>query len=173
MTPTRLKHMVRFESVGDIADINYNDKYFDVIIARDTLMHHENKVNILRRLHRSLKPGGRILMTDYCRMQKFFYTQDFIDYAEDWDYYLITILDQKQLMRRVGFKDIIARDETDMFVQAMKDDLERFKARKDEIVMKYSMGDFQHLQEAWMEKLDRCEAEDQTWGVFTAKKIFE
>ena len=68
-------------------------------------MHYENKVGILRRLRSALKPGGRILMTDYCRMEKEFahYTQDFIDYAEEWDYFLVTVDDHTDLLERAGF----------------------------------------------------------------------
>ena len=44
-------------------------------------------------------------MTDYCRMEKDFddYTQEFIDYADEWDYFLITIEDQKEVMEKAGF----------------------------------------------------------------------
>ena len=68
-------------------------------------MHYENKSWILRRLKGALRPGGRILLTDYCRMEKDFddYTQEFIDYADDWDYFLITIDDQKEVLEKAGF----------------------------------------------------------------------
>ena len=92
---------------------NYYFKYLLVVgiltiiitCSRDVLMHYENKSWILRRLKGALRPGGRILLTDYCRMEKDFddYTQEFIDYADEWDYFLITIEDQKEVLEKAGF----------------------------------------------------------------------
>jgi len=101
---TDVKHRVFFETC-DLDEIVFKQSYYDLIICRDVLMHYENKSWILRRLKGALRPGGRILLTDYCRMEKDFddYTQEFIDYADEWDYFLITIEDQKEVLEKAGF----------------------------------------------------------------------
>ena len=54
-------------------------------------------------LRAALKPGGYILLTTLCRMEQDAYTEDFIQYAEDWDYFLVTVDDHQNLLENAGF----------------------------------------------------------------------
>ena len=40
--------------------------------SRDTILHIEGKEELFRKLLKTLKPGGRLLITDYCRGEKVF-----------------------------------------------------------------------------------------------------
>lgn len=55
---------VRFE-IGDITKYYYPDEYFDYIISRDVILHIPNKKELLGKVRSWLKPGGKILITDY------------------------------------------------------------------------------------------------------------
>ena len=132
-------------------------------------MHYENKVSALRRMTNALKPGGWIVVTDYCRRDKFLYTQDFVEYAEEWDYYLITVNDHKALMERVGFGFVQALDETEEYMETLAKDIEAFKANRDKILSPgtlYKEADFVHLLKEWKEKLRRCKIDDQNLVTF-------
>ena len=141
--------------------------------SRDILMHYENKTSLLKRLKRSLKAGGKLVLTDYCRKDKPDYSQEFIDYAEDWDYYLITVEDQAELLEEAGFGDVMAVDDTKDYMETLANEIQAFKAKKEEVLAKnFSEADYENLLRIWQEKLTRCQEEDQTWGVFVAKKLF-
>ena len=53
--------------VADIMSSEFADGTFDVIYSRDSLLHIQDKPALFERLLRWLKPGGRMLFTDYCQ----------------------------------------------------------------------------------------------------------
>ena len=53
--------------VADIMSSEFADGSFDVIYSRDSLLHVQDKPALFERLLRWLKPGGRMLFTDYCQ----------------------------------------------------------------------------------------------------------
>ena len=53
--------------VADIMSSEFADGSFDVIYSRDSLLHIQDKPALFERLLRWLKPGGRMLFTDYCQ----------------------------------------------------------------------------------------------------------
>lgn len=171
---TEMKHRIDFEK-RELDEVIFKESHYDVIICRDVLMYYENKISILRHLKTALKPGGYILLTTLCRMEQDAYTEDFIQYAEDWDYFLVTVDDHQNLLENAGFGRAIALDETAKYIRALDDDLKTFVKNKDDILARghYNANDFDILVRQWTEKLDRCRIRDQTWGVLFAKKLFD
>ena len=65
-------------------------------------------------------------------------------------------------------------DETEEFAQTLESDIAEFVKRKPEILQKgYKAADFEVLVRQWKDKLARCKNMDQTWGVFTGKRLFD
>nr|BAU37045.1 phosphoethanolamine N-methyltransferase [Chlamydomonas asymmetrica] len=56
---------VTFE-VADCMVREYEAGSFDVVYSRDVLLHVADKAALVRKFYNWLKPGGRILITDYC-----------------------------------------------------------------------------------------------------------
>ena len=67
------------------------------------------------------------------------------------------------------------KDKTGEFCQSLQGDIASALEKRDAILEKgrYKGADFDVLVRQWKEKLHRCEIQDQTWGVFTAKKLFD
>ena len=99
-------------------------------------------------------------------------SEEFEDYADDWDYKLVTLEEQKQLLFHCGFRHIEASDQTKKYVELLKGNLKDLMARKEDILKEYKEADLQSICNEWEEKLEHFVAEDQVWGYFTAKKIF-
>jgi tocopherol O-methyltransferase len=60
----RVSHLVQFE-VMDYTQITYPDASFDVIWALETLVHTEHRPAFIQQVHRLLRPGGRLLISEY------------------------------------------------------------------------------------------------------------
>ncbi|XP_023633170.1 phosphomethylethanolamine N-methyltransferase-like [Capsella rubella] len=61
-----LKCSMEFE-VADCTTKIYPDNSFDVIYSRDTILHIQDKPALFWTFFKWLKPGGKVLITDYCR----------------------------------------------------------------------------------------------------------
>ncbi|KAE8697083.1 Phosphoethanolamine N-methyltransferase [Hibiscus syriacus] len=61
-----LNFVVKFE-VADCTTITYPENTFDVIYIRDTIMHIQDKPAPFRSFFKWLKPGGKVLISDYCK----------------------------------------------------------------------------------------------------------
>jgi cyclopropane fatty-acyl-phospholipid synthase-like methyltransferase len=59
-----LRGQVRIEH-GDAAALAYPDGFFDAVLAFDSLAHAADRGQWLREMARVLRPGGRIVLTDY------------------------------------------------------------------------------------------------------------
>ncbi|KAE8682808.1 Eukaryotic translation initiation factor 3 subunit B [Hibiscus syriacus] len=53
--------------VVDYTTITYPENTFDVIYNCDTIMHIQDKPALFRSLFKWLKPGGKVLISDYCK----------------------------------------------------------------------------------------------------------
>ena len=62
----QVRERLRFE-ISDITEREYRDASYDVIYSRETLLHVEDKRAVLAKFCRWLRPGGRLLITDYCQ----------------------------------------------------------------------------------------------------------
>ncbi|PON62194.1 S-adenosyl-L-methionine-dependent methyltransferase, partial [Parasponia andersonii] len=43
------------------------DNSFDVIYSRDTILHIQDKPALFRSFYKWLKPGGKVVISDYCK----------------------------------------------------------------------------------------------------------
>jgi len=167
LTASKLK--VSFE-IGDVMQHEYNENSFDVVYSRDTILHITDKKTLFARLYKWLKPGGQLFISDYACAPKNEWSKDFEAYVEQRRYTLLTVPDYGKVLESVGFKDVVAQDATDKFVQCLKNELVRIESNKDEFIKEFSSEDYHHLVEGWEAKLERTAKGDQRWGVFRARK---
>lgn len=167
MTASKLK--VSFE-IGDVMQHEYDANSFDVVYSRDTILHITDKKALFARLYNWLKPGGQLFISDYACAPKNEWSKDFEAYVDQRRYTLLTVPDYGKVLESVGFKDVVAQDATDKFVECLKNELVRIESNKDEFIKEFSSEDWQHLVEGWEAKLERTAKGDQRWGVFRARK---
>ncbi|CAG0904588.1 unnamed protein product [Cyprideis torosa] len=92
-----LKEQVVFK-MQDVTTADYPDESFDVIYSRDTFLHIEDKKSLFLKFHKWLKPGGRLLITDYCKgdLTREF-SEEFQNYVAERRYHLLTVTVRKIL----------------------------------------------------------------------------
>ncbi|XP_060081826.1 uncharacterized protein LOC132561112 [Ylistrum balloti] len=126
---------IKFE-VASIERRIHNPESFDGIYSRDAIGNITDKLSLLRRLHDAMKPGGRLLMSEYCideEIEDIDIETDVFD--EELDHnsnvprkVLSTgaILD---MIKEVGFVKVTAVDKTDDILRALESELLLVKER--------------------------------------------
>ncbi|XP_041845442.1 phosphoethanolamine methyltransferase [Melanotaenia boesemani] len=159
---------VQFE-VADATKRMFPEGSFDVIYSRDTILHIDDKLALFRRFHSWLKPGGQLLISDYCCGKKP-WTPAFEAYVRQRGYVLYTPSEYGKFIQEAGFCNVQAEDRTAQFIQIIKTELQRAEAIKDEFIEEFSEEDYFAIVNGWKEKLERSNSGDQTWGLFHARK---
>jgi len=164
-----VRKRVSFE-MSDITKHSFEPNSFDVIYSRDTILHIGDKDALFEKFFEWLKPGGKLMITDYCRGSKEEYSSDFLKYVFQRGYTLLTVGEYGKLLQKIGFKDVNAEDRTHEFIDILQTELKRFTDRKSEFLVHFEEMYADYLVQGWLDKVSRCSNGDQAWGSFTAIK---
>ncbi|KAK9067568.1 hypothetical protein SSX86_011679 [Deinandra increscens subsp. villosa] len=163
-----LKCSVDFE-VADCTKKSYPDNTFDVIYSRDTILHIQDKPALFRTFYKWLKPGGKVLISDYCRKSGT-PSEDFAEYIKQRGYDLHDVETYGQMLRDAGFGEVTAEDRTEQFKEVLRRELERVEKGKEEFIHDFTEDDYNDIVGGWKAKLVRTGSGEQRWGLFVAKK---
>lgn len=156
-----LDDLVTFEH-GDCLELDRRNR-FDAIYSRDVFLHIHDKARLFRRLLDALRPGGRLLFTDYCCGEKP-WREDFTEYVKERVYSLHTLPEYTALLESAGFIDVEAHDLTTRFIEILETELSTIRAANldDPVRTKLETG--------WQAKLQRAGTGDQRWGLLVARR---
>lgn len=159
---------VSFE-VSDATKREFPPNSFDAIFSRDAILHVADKPALFRRLFNSLKPGGKLVVSDYCRRAGSL-SAHFDEYISKRGYTLITVEEYSAMLSDAGFEVVSAEDRTSQLQSCLKDELK--KVENSQEAMRSSLGEevFDAVQKSWRYKLDRVEAGEHRWGLFVSQK---
>merc|ERR1712156_568645 len=149
-----VKHRTQFY-VEDALSMDYPDNFYDVVYSRDTILHIPEKNELFAKFLQTLKPGGRLLISDYCHGDQP-HSNNFKEYGKG--------------LEGAGFKDVQALDKTGMMMDVMKTELAYFNKIKSKFVLEFSHEDFNYIEQGWKAKQVRTKSGDQAWGLFIATK---
>lgn len=163
-----LKCSVEFE-VADCTTKYYPDNSFDVIYSRDTILHIQDKPALFRTFYKWLKPGGKVLISDYCRKSGKS-SEDFAEYIKQRGYDLHDVETYGKMLTDAGFGKVTAEDRTEQFKEVLTRELERVEKEKEEFIQDFTEGDYNDIVGGWKAKLVRVGSGEQRWGLFYAEK---
>ncbi|KAF9667536.1 hypothetical protein SADUNF_Sadunf15G0033400 [Salix dunnii] len=163
-----LKFSVEFE-VADCTTKTYPDNTFDVIYSRDTILHIHDKPALFRSFFKWLKPGGKVLISDYCKSAGT-PSPEFAEYIKQRGYDLHDVKTYGQMLRDAGFDEVIAEDRSDQFNKVLRRELNALEKDKDAFICDFSEGDYNDIVGGWKAKLIRSSSGEQRWGLFITKK---
>ncbi|XP_019169743.1 PREDICTED: phosphomethylethanolamine N-methyltransferase-like isoform X2 [Ipomoea nil] len=163
-----LKCTVEFE-VADCTRKSYPDGSLDVIYSRDTFLHIHDKPALFKSFYRWLKPGGKLLITDYCKAAGT-PSQEFAEYIKHRGYDLHDVAAYGQMIKDAGFNDVIAEDRSHQFMNVLQKELDTVEKEKEAFIQDFSEEDYNDIVDGWRAKLARSSSGEQRWGLFIAKK---
>lgn len=155
----------------DATTATFPDAHFDLMYSRDAIMHIAEKTKLYENVFRWLKPGGQVLVSEYVHgVNNPNHPQEYIDYIMDRGYQLVTVKEYGDVLKKVGFSNVVAEDKTQDFIDVLKRETIKFKGMKDAFEKEFSAKDYNDLVDGWQVKVVRCNAGDQGWGLFKATK---
>ncbi|KAG2626003.1 hypothetical protein PVAP13_3KG279100 [Panicum virgatum] len=162
------KCSVEFE-VADCTTKDYPENSFDVIYSRDTILHIQDKPALFRSFFKWLKPGGKVLISDYCKNPGK-PSEEFAAYIRQRGYDLHDVKAYGQMLENAGFHDVIAEDRTEQFLSVLRRELAEVEKNKEAFLADFSQEDYDDIVNGWNAKLKRSSAGEQRWGLFIATK---
>ncbi|MDX1434246.1 MAG: methyltransferase domain-containing protein [Gammaproteobacteria bacterium] len=147
---------------GDCLALAGEDVY-DAVYSRDVFLHVADKERLLAGLLRVLRPGGRLLFTDYCR-DAAPASDAFRAYVAARGYTLATVEEYRRLLEQAGFVSVRAHDWTARFVDINERELAALGASG------LDAAGREALARDWRAKIERARAGEQRWGCFEARK---
>ncbi|KAF4517278.1 hypothetical protein B566_EDAN008612, partial [Ephemera danica] len=153
MQDEAVKKLVSFD-VQDILKVDLPPNSFDAVYSRDAILHIENKEKLFKRLFDWVKPGGELLITDYCRGMPDC-GEEFEAYVQKRGYRLLTVPAYGQLLTDAGWENVQDIDNT----QEFKD-----------VMLEFSLEDYNELEVGWNKKLRWLANNWHSWGLFIASK---
>lgn len=163
-----LKYSVEFE-VADCTKKEYPENSFDVLYSRDTILHIQDKPALFKSFYKWLKPGGKVLISDYCRSAGT-PSLEFAKYIKQRGYDLHDVEAYGQMLRDAGFEEVTAEDRTGQFIEVLQRELNVVEKEKYEFIRDFSEEDYNDIVGGWKAKLIRSKSGEQRWGLFIAKK---
>lgn len=134
------------------------DGIYDAVYSRDAFMHIEDKARLMQVLYRCLKPGGKLLFTDYCCGPRP-WTPEFEQYLQQRQYHMVTVEDYVALLKDAGFQGVQGQNRQQPFVRVLETELARME--KLELESEVLEG----LRLSWQAKLERARRGEHTWGL--------
>ena len=147
---------------GDCLELDCCEQY-DAIYSRDVFLHIADKARLFERLYAAMRPGGRLLFTDYCCGAKP-WSAEFDEYVLDRGYSLRTTEEYAGFISDAGFEKVCADDLTERFITILQSE----EARIDVLPMPETARE--KLKLSWQLKVQRAKTGDQRWGLFSAFK---
>jgi len=148
---------------------DFEPESFDVVYSRDCIIHIREKAALFERFFKWLKPGGKLMISDYTCCPDEEKPDEFWTYLADRKYDLRPIEEYAAFIRGAGF-DVVAEDQSEWFTSILKMELEKLSEMKDEFLKSHSLKDFEDIEEGWKIKLVRCSGKVQQWSLFQGVK---
>ncbi|KAI8467872.1 MAG: S-adenosyl-L-methionine-dependent methyltransferase [Monoraphidium minutum] len=148
---------------------DFPDASFDVIYTRDMMLHVATKEAMLARLLGWLKPGGKLLITDYARSDAE-PSPAFAAYIAQRGYDLRPVAAYGRVLEDAGFADVKAEDRTDQFIACLDAELGRVEAGKAAFVARFGAAGHAAVVDGWKDKLERARAGEQRWALLMGSK---
>lgn len=160
---------VQFE-VADATKREYAPQSVDVVYSRDTILHIKDKLQLFKAFFTWMKPGGKVLISDYCCSEGE-HTDTFKKYVAQRGYILLSVPDYGKVLEEAGFICVRAEDRTSQFKQVLDRELVRTETIKDDFIKDFSEKDYLDIVNGWQDKLKRVGKQgNQRWGLFYAEK---
>ncbi len=147
---------------GDILTHPFTHQ-FDLVHSREVFLHIHDKAKLFETLNRVLRPGGRLLFTDYCRGSTT-PSDEFGHYMSEFGYDLRTVDEVGRLLVHAGFTEVSAVDQTEQFIEIHRNELAELATTQ------LGPEDQDELRAGWSAKIERARRGEQRWGWFRATR---
>jgi len=165
---SEVKHRVQFH-LEDATMMGYPKDFYDLVYSRDAIMHINDKDSLYTKIHHCLKPGGKLLVSDYS-LGEAVHSKTYTEFVAKRDYQLTTVKKYGKILEKVGFTDVVAEDKADYMLEIMEMELGKFAKIKAQFEKDFSAEDYSYIVSGWKDKLVWCKKGEFAWGLYVATK---
>jgi phosphoethanolamine N-methyltransferase len=158
---------------GDILDMEFSSKSFDVIMSRDTLLHlpETKKRELFAKCIQWLDDNGEIVIGDYCRRSRDEeICESFKAYIIDRGYDLHEPFAYGKLLEDAGFKQVKTKDVSMEFLEMLETELERFRNNSHQLLENFTKDDYESIEKSWLEKIEWVRKGDMRKGILFGRQ---
>jgi phosphoethanolamine N-methyltransferase len=152
----------------DARRLAFADGSFALVWSRDSLACIDDKASVLRDAHRVLVPGGRLLMTDFCRADRPSATFD--RYAEDCGWHVVPLAEYRRQLDAVGFAGVSVDDISDDMATWLRTEFARLERGRDEFERRFGAPAYDRMARRWRQKQEFCDRGDLVWARFGGRR---
>ncbi len=160
--------------IGNILDMEFPLKSFDVIMSRDTLLHLSviKKRELFNRCIEWLDDNGEIIIGDYCqRPNNEAICESFEVYIAERGYDLHGPFAYGKLLEDAGFKKVVSWDVSGDFLELLEVELERFREEHNPRPKHFEKDDFEHFEKSWLKKIKWVRSGDMRKGLLYGRRV--
>jgi len=101
------------------------DESVDIVFSKEVFLHFPNKEDLLKDIYRVLKPNGRIVVSDWMRIDDNPPSKQMQEYiaAEGLDMYMCSLKHYEEVLKNTGFIDIVLKDRNAWYLNKAKTEL--------------------------------------------------
>lgn len=159
-----------FFVLDDCQTCEFGDGMFDVVMSYTSLIHIEDKPKLYKRILKWLKPGGQLLISEFCKKEGEL-SAAFVEDNKKSSFFYWTIKDYEALLKETGFTDVLAEDHTDsIFIPSLYKELKTAEASREEAVKEAGEDDFQSLVNRWNYKIGIATGGEMKYASFYGRK---
>jgi phosphoethanolamine N-methyltransferase len=136
----------------DGGPLPFSPASFDVVFSKDSMVQIPDKPKIFAEILRVLRPGGRLIASDWLRGGTGGYSPEMLEYfrLEGIAYNMATLDESAAALRAAGFVDVEIRDRHDWYLQLAQRELDAMMgSSRPLIVDKIGTERAQHFIDNW------------------------
>ncbi len=155
---------------GDVRTADLREAAYDVIWTRDCGMYLPlaDKYRVWERLVSLLRPGGQVLITDYCRGAGKA-SAAFEQHVRDCGHDLLTLDGYRQVLESAKFTGLAVEDQTEELLASMRGELARLEADRPKFLAEFTEDEYRALVDRWQKKIQFSSDHELVWMVMTAR----
>ena len=154
--------------------LEVEDESFEVIFSKEAFIHIPDKIELLKDIHRALKPNGYLAVGDWMRNDDGIPSHQMKEYieAEGLDYHMCSLEKYREILENLGFKVISMNDRNQWYLEKVKKEVADIEGPLwSKVVDAIGVEEGKYALNIWKKLLGVVEKGEHRPGNFRAIKI--
>ena len=154
--------------------LEVEDESFEVIFSKEAFIHIPDKIELLKDIHRALKPNGYLAVGDWMRNDDSIPSHQMKEYieAEGLDYHMCSLEKYREILENSGFKVISMSDRNQWYLEKVKKEVADIEGPLwSKVVDAIGVEEGKYALNIWKKLLGVVEKGEHRPGNFRAIKI--
>jgi phosphoethanolamine N-methyltransferase len=154
--------------------LQIDDESIDVIFSKEAFIHVEDKKELMKDIHRVLKPNGYLAVGDWMRNDDNSPSKQMREYiaAEGLDYFMCSLDKYRKILEETGFKVISMHDRNQWYLEKVKRETAEIEGPLwDKVVEAIGLEEGLYALDIWKKLVGVVEKGEHRPGNFRALKI--